>query len=227
MKQTFVLGIFLSIFSFNVIAQDCEAYIPTKEGEKYTYVSKNKKGKAESYYSQELLNKSNVDGGTKFEILNVNYDKDRKMTSEDTLEFFCKGNMFYMDMSHFLNKEQLGAYEESDIEITFENIGYPTDLKPGSELNDGFIQALINAGMPITFKTDITNRKVLGTEEITTEAGTFNTVKVSEDISSKLGFVTVKMSTVSWIKMNIGNIKSETYDKNGNLISSSELISIE
>jgi hypothetical protein len=81
-------------------------------------------------------------------------------------------------------------------------------------------------GMVLTFRTDITNRKVLAKETITTEAGSFKTVKVSEDISSKLGFVKVNMSSINWASANIGNIRSETYDKNGKLLSVTELESI-
>lgn len=227
MKNKLLIAVVALFISSGLFAQNCEAYVPTKVGVKYMYKASNKKGKVQSYYSQELLSKNAEDGGTKFEILHINYDDKKEILNQDTLEFFCKDNMFFIDMGSYLNEEQLGAYDESQIEISFDNIGYPANMKPGTELKDGYVQADINLGMTLTFKTEITNRKVLAYEDITTEAGTFKTIKVSEDISSKIGFIKVKLNTISWVKMNIGNIRTENYDKKGNLSSVNELISIE
>jgi len=229
MKHFFSLFIIQLFFLNFLYSQNCEAYIPTKVGQKLMFQTSNKKGKVQSYYSQELLSKENKDGGTKYEIIQTSYDtsKKRKVTNQDTLEFICKANVFYIDMSSFLNKEQLNAYDESQVTMTFKNIDYPANMKPGMRLNDGFVEAEINVGVPLVFRTDITNRKAESYESVTTPAGTFKTIKVSQDVSSKIGFMTVKMRTISWVKSNIGNVKSESYDKNDRLISVTELIGIE
>ena len=227
MKNTIISLLFVSAFSFNISAQECEAYIPTQQGKKYTYVMKNKKGKIQSYYSQELLKKKNEEGGIKFEILHISYDQKKEITNTDTLEFLCKGDVFYIDMTRYLNEEQMNAYEDAEITVTYDNLGYPLGLQPGTQLEDGYVQAVINAGMPITFRTEIVNRKVESYENIDTEAGTFKTLKISEELVSKMGFVNMNMKSVIWIKTDIGNVKSETYDKRGNLVSYAELISIE
>jgi hypothetical protein len=226
MKRLILLPLIIIISVITIHAQTCEAYIPTKKGINYTYKTTNGKGKIQSYYSQELINSYSEDGGTKFEISQKNYNEKKELIGEDTLEFYCKDNMFYIDMSSYLSKEQMGAYEGAEIEISFDNIGYPQNIEVGTQLKDGYVQAEINMGMVLTFRTDITNRKVLAKETITTEAGSFKTVKVSEDISSKLGFVKVNMSSINWASANIGNIRSETYDKNGKLLSVTELESI-
>lgn len=227
MKKSIIIS-FLTLFLANIaLAQDCEAYIPIETGKKYMFVSKNKKGKIQSYHSQELLRSYDKDGGVNFEILHINYDKKKEVIQEDTLVFMCKDNQFIIDMSRYLNEQQLSAYDESDITITFENLSYPSGLKPGTELKDGYVQAEINAGVPMTFKTEIKNRKVEAFEEIITEAGSFKTLRVSEDMISQMSFMNITMSSRSWIKMNVGTIKTESYDKNGNLLSVTELISIE
>lgn len=153
------------------------------------FQTSNKKGKVQSYYSQELLSKKNHNGGTAFEIIQTSYDtgKKREVISKDTLEFFCKDNAFYIDMNSFLNKEQMKSYDESQITMTFKNISYPFNLKPGMTLDDGFVEAEINAGIPIFFRTDVTNRKAEAYETVTTPAGTFNTIKISENITAKIG----------------------------------------
>ncbi len=229
MKKILLFFITASLIFSSANAQNCEAYIPTKTGQKLMFQTSNKKGKVQSYYSQELLSKENKDGGIAYEIIQTSYDtgKKREITNQDTLTFFCKDNVFYIDMSSFLNKEQTEAYDESQITINSENIGYPANMKPGMKLNDGYVEANINVGIPLVFRTDITNRTVESYESVTTPAGTFKTMKVSEDVSAKVGFITVKMHTVNWVKTNVGNVKSESYDKNDRLISVTELISIE
>ncbi|MCF6366474.1 MAG: hypothetical protein L3J35_09775 [Bacteroidales bacterium] len=227
MKNKLLIVSVIMFISAGLFAQNCEAYVPTEKGVKYTYKTSNKKGKVQSYYSQELLSKKNEDGGTKFEILHINYDDKKELINQDTLFFYCKGNVFYIDMGSYLNEEQLSNYDESLIEITSDNIGYPSNLKPGTELKDGYVQADINVGMTLTFKTDVINREAEAYEDIATDAGTFKTIRVSEDIVSKIGFITIKMKTISWVKTGIGNIKVENYDKKGNLSSVTELVGIE
>lgn len=226
MKTKIIITLSLILLSNYLIAQTCEAYIPTKTGVVQTYVSKDKKDKITGYYSQEILSAENKDGKFVYTISQSNFNAKKELLSQDTLEFFCKDNVFYIDMNSYLNKEQMAAYDESQITFSFENIDYPASLKPGTTLKDGYIQADIFAGITITFRTDITNRKIVAVEDITTEAGKFNAVKMTQDVSGKYGFVKMNMSSVSWMKLNVGTIRSETYDKNGNLISTTELISI-
>lgn len=122
----------------------------------------------------------------------------------------------------------MAAYEDADITIDFDNLSYPANMKVGTVLKDGYIKADIAMEIiNLTFKTDIKNRKVVSSENITTEAGSFKTLKVTEEIATKIGFVTMNMKSVSWVKTNIGNVKTESYDKNNNLISTTELISIQ
>jgi len=229
MKTLFSIIFIGSLILTSLQAQNCKAYIPTEVGQKLMFQTSNKKGKVQSYYSQELLSKKDKDGGTGFEIIQTSYDtgKKREITSQDTLEFFCKNNAFYIDMNSFLNKEQMETYDESQITMTFKNISYPVNLKPGMTLDDGYVKAEINAGIPIVFRTDVTNRKVEAYETITTPAGTFKTIKISENVTAKIGFVTIRMHSINWVKTNIGNVKSESYDKNDRLILVTELISIE
>jgi len=226
MKNKFIITFMLIFVSTYLTAQNCEAYIPTKTGVVQTYVSKDKKDKITGYSSQEIISAENDGGKIVYKIAQSSFDAKKALLSQDTLDFFCENNNFHVDMETYLSKEQLAAYEESEIKITFENIDYPVDLKPGTSLKDGFIQAEINVGMPLIFRTDIVNRKAVANEEVTTEAGTFNTLKITQDVQGKYGFVKVNMSTTSWVIKDIGTVRSETYDKSGKLISSSELISI-
>jgi len=227
MKSKILIAFIFLMSSTIAFAQDCEAYIPTKMNQKLTYKNLDKKGKILSFNSQELISKNNIDGGVEFAVHSVRYDDKKKKTDEDTVKFYCKDNTFYVDMNAYLNKEQLKSYDETQIEINFSEMGYPKNLTVGTTLEDGFVEAVINAGITLTFRTDITDRKVLALEDVTTEAGTFKAFKISQNIVSNLGFMSIKMTGISWIKLNVGDIKSEVYDSKGNLVSSNVLISIE
>jgi len=224
MTQKIILSLIVILFSTGIYSQNCEAYIPTKKGEKVTYKVLNRRGKVESYYSEKVLTVKDEEGKTKYEIQRKNFDKKKKLTTSDTLTYYCENNMFYIDMTSMLSSEQLSSYDEAMVEFEFDNIGYPAGMKVGTTLKDGYIEANILVGIPITFRTDVTSRNVVSSEKITTEAGTFQTLKIEEDVKARIGFVKINMKVKTWVKQGIGNIKSESYDKKGKLITATELV---
>jgi len=225
MIQKFILGLIAIFFASSIYSQNCETYIPTKIGKKLTYKTSNKKGKTESYYSDKLLSVKEEDGATKYAVERKNFDKKKKLTTADTIYYYCKGNSFYIDMSSYISSEEMGKYDEAMVQLDVDNIGYPANMKPGMTLKDGYINADISAGfVPIVFRTDVINRKVVASEQITTEAGTYQTLKITQDLKMKIAFVKVNVSSIIWVKKGIGNIKSETYNKKGGLMSTVELV---
>jgi hypothetical protein len=74
----------------------------------------------------------------------------------------------------------------------------------------------------MTMTVVVTNRKVEAVENITVPAGTYECYKITYDIESKMMFK-VQTKAVEWYSMNIGLVKSETYDQKGKLAGSSEL----
>ncbi|MEA2042487.1 MAG: hypothetical protein U9N85_08035 [Bacteroidota bacterium] len=227
MKQI-ILSLIGVIALFSVQAQDCTAYIINNGNKVAEYVNKNKKGKTESYHSQKLLDKTVKDGQTRYKIEQIYKDKKGKEENRDTLNFYCENGVFNVDMSQYLNQEQYENYEETQISFDFENISYPKNMGVGTTLDDGSVTVSINTGMmTLDFVTTIENREVLAKEKVTTDAGTFSCLKISQDIKSKAGFVTITLKTISWITEGVGVVKSETYNSKDKLMGSSELIRFE
>jgi hypothetical protein len=56
-------------------------------------------------------------------------------------------------------------------------------------------------------------------------AGTFKSHKISQDVATTI-VATTQSHVVSWGALNVGIVKTETYDDNGVLHSSMELIEI-
>ncbi len=99
----------------------------------------------------------------------------------------------------------------------------PYDLIPGDTLENahGSVTAV---GM--TMNVDVTERKVIGSEVLTTPAGTFDCVIVSEHKVEK-GMMRNRITTAhTWYARGVGMVRHDTYDKRGNLETSEALQSI-
>jgi len=130
-------------------------------------------------------------------------------------------------MDGFIPEEQMSAFEDMEMVVTTDEMGYPFDLKPGMQLEDGSIRVEVNSGpMTINMLTNITNRKVEALETVTTTAGTYECLKISQDISGKVGFVKFSASSREWLAENIGTIRSKTLDKKGKVKQITELVKI-
>ena len=66
------------------------------------------------------------------------------------------------------------------------------------------------------------DRKVEKREDITTSAGTFNCIVISQTISTKM-MVRIKASSKECYAENVGMVRSESYNKKGKLLGYSEL----
>ena len=70
--------------------------------------------------------------------------------------------------------------------------------------------------MMMTFKIDITERKVIGEETLNTPAGSFNCFKISQKIVMKT-VLKMEMNSIEWYSKEVGMVKSETYNKKNKL----------
>ena len=63
------------------------------------------------------------------------------------------------------------------------------------------------------------DRRIVGTETIQTEAGSFDCFILEETMTTKVFLMKEVEKTKSWYAYGIGLVKEITYDKNGKLIS--------
>lgn len=227
MKKFLSLFVLIAFFSTNALTQDCTIFIPGDVGTELHYEIKNGKGKLQATYSQKIISIKENGSETVFELLQTHKDpKDpENIIMQDTIGFRCKGNEFYIDMEKYLNQKQLEGFKNMEIKLTTDDLMYPSKLSPGMNLKDGSISIEVGNGI-MNMTTNIVNRKVEAREEITTPAGNFDCYKVSENVQSKVGFIKVNMSNVTWIIQDIGTIRSESYNKRGKLDTVTELVKI-
>lgn len=146
----------------------------------------------------------------------------------------CEGDKLYMDMQSFFENNFAGL-KRAGVEMEVKNayISFPSNMKPGDKLDDAsFVITTKKAGKEfMTVTSTIKARKVEGVEKVTTAAGSWDCMKLSEIHSTKsemMGkqFMSQDTKSIEWFTPGAGVVKMETYDASGKLQMRSELISI-
>lgn len=223
----FILLVFTFMTTKTLIAQDCDFYFPVEKGTKIETTDYDKKGKVTGVGTSTVIENLQV-GNAQVVKVSVSYkatDNETPYQAEYSVK--CENGEFYVNMNNFLDKNALAGYKDMDITVDAEQMTMPANLKPGQVLGNGRVTAKIaNSGVNLmTINTLITNRKVVGNESVTTPAGTFECVKITYDIETKMMFK-VNMSCAQWYSKNVGVVKTENYDKKGKLETSQMITKI-
>ncbi len=224
MKKIIVSAIlFLAIFVLR--AQDCETYFPMQKGAHFEITSFDKKDKKTGRVSHDVTEKTVEGAATIVQVKSTSFDDKVKEISKAEYIVKCENGNFYFDMTFFLNDEQKEAFKGMEVEMDNTYLEFPSDLKDGDKLPDGSLtmRVLNNGVKMMTISINITDRVVNTKEELTTAAGTFTCYKISQNIESKIGFITIKAKSKEWYAKNVGMVKSESYNKNDKYMGKSEL----
>ena len=215
-----------ALLSLPMQAQNCDIFIPYEEGTVLTYTSYNAKGKEVGQSRQTLVSRTEDAGATVFLMRQENLSDKKAEPVEFT--YRCEGDRFIIDMNSFVDPKQQESYKDMQMDITFESIDIPKGVTPGTSLKDGSVTMKVVSDSPINIQTKvlITNRKVEAIESVTTPAGTFECLKISQTITTDMGMMKITIKSVDWIAKNIGNVKSETYNKQDKMVGSQVLTAI-
>ena len=218
-----ILSLAVLIAPIIAAAQDCSMYALSKVGSSTEYNQYDAKQKLTGKSSMKVIKSSPITGGASLDAETAAYDKNGKLLSKDTLSVKCENGVYYFDMSSYYPSKTM---EGGTVEFKGDNLEIPANPVVGQTLKDGLMTVSMIMGtttMNITVK--IFNRKVEAIESVTTPAGTFECVKVSYDIETKMMMV-IKGKGVQWFAKDVGMVKSESYDAKGNLKGSEELAKI-
>lgn len=226
MKKTLLL-VLITFFAISIKAQTCESYYPQEVGKTYIYTDYDKKDKVIGITEKTVVEKNTIKGGIEVKMSEISKDKKGKQTSTREYIVKCVNGNFSMDMESFLNQEQMEAYEEMELEVIADDLTIPESAKVGDELNNGEVIANIsNNGVRVMSMTvTISDRKVESKESITTNAGTFECLKISSNVNLKM-FITFKTTLTEWYAKDIGVVKTESYSNKGKIISKTILTDI-
>lgn len=222
--------LFLTLIVFSVMALKAqETFFPTKEGTVLIYKTFDKKDKLTNTL-QYTIKQVNISGSDMdITYLCESIDPKDKLVFKEEITIHQKGDIIYLDMSNFVNKSAFQQNGEipANIEVTGNNMEIPLNPQPGDVLPDASVAMALKMGfISMKVSADVTNRKVEAIEDITVKGGTFKCYKFSSDINSVAMGIKVKAKSVEWYAKSVGTVKSESYDKNGNLQSRTELIEV-
>lgn len=213
----------------SVIVSAQETFFPTKVGTVLTYKSFDKKAKESGTVRYTIKDVNGSGANLDITYLCEALDPKQSLLYKEEITIHQKGNKLYMDMSNFINK---GAFQQNgqipaEIEITGNNMEIPVNAQPGETLPDANIAMSMKMGfINLKMAANVTNRKVEAKEDITVTAGTFNCYKFSSEVQATAMGINVKSKNTDWYAKGVGIVKSESYDKNGKLQSTFELIDI-
>lgn len=227
MKKTLLLFAAILFGTSSLIAQNnCSKYYPMEEGASFTYSVYNKKGKVEGTTTY-TISKVKSDGGETQSKLSMTYeDAKGKHNFDSDYSMTCTGDGIKIDYMSLMPSQMLDQYEDMDVDIEMDgtDVQLPNNLSTGQQLDDANVTAKMNiSGIKMNVEVSTVNRHIEKQESVTTSAGTFDCYVLSETLKSKSMGVNIEINNKTWLAEGVGMIKSETYKKNGNLESRTEL----
>lgn len=217
MKKIFFFSL-LIMLSATSFSQSCDGLFPMKKGTVIETQSFNAKGKLQGTSRQTILAVDNIDNGVAITMKGEQLDDKGKPEFEQDLKMRCVDDVFYMDMKDMLDPKTMGGFKDMEISFSGTDLAFPARMAVGQTLPDGNIDVSISSSgfSVMNMKLKTLNRKVEGYESVTTPAGTFDCFKITYDMEMKT-IVNVNMKGTQWVAKNTGVVKSEQYDKKGNL----------
>ena len=197
------------------------AFFPMKTGSVQVFVSKDNKGKVTSQARNTI--KAITGGKDAFAIeyeseilddMGIPTDKDKPLVLN--FRVVIKDGLMYLDM-----KGLFGAIDGiNDMQASGTGLKIPSNLAVGQTLEDA--NTRIRIGF-INCLTSMTEGKCLAIEDVKVDAGTFRCHKVSYKTNATVMGIRSEGTVITWYAKGVGTVKSESYDKNGNLLATTEL----
>ncbi len=219
MKKLTQLFIFL-LLPVWMSAQICPEYYPLKTGNSWEVTQYNKKDKVEGINAYSVKEVKELANGYDATVTTTVMNEKGEAEGSGDLVMKCLDGVFYFDMKNFLGESFYQENPDMEITMTANDLQFPATLTEGATLPDANITYQMGSnGMTImTMTINITDRKVVGKESLTTAAGTFEVWKITSRTQSKTGFINTKISAVDYLSMGSGIVKSETYNDKGDLM---------
>ena len=225
-------------FANSAKAQTTETFlVPDPQTAEWSYIETNSSGQhvATYYHSVESMAGDGINGLLKIKIKEVS-----PSTPSDTLTssgyFRFRDGEYMADISASFEEDALadainqlaanGEYTEADVKKATKAV--KDEMKISGEIR-GVPQYPTVGKLPdydFQFKIFIVNmkvlgrdRKIVGTEKVETEAGTYDCFVMEETITTKALLMKDVIKVKSWCAYGVGLVKEVNYDKNGKVTS--------
>jgi len=197
-------------------AQDCSKFLYLQKDKTIETTIYNKKGDPNGKQVYQVSDVSTSGGTMTGKLASEMFDKKGKSIAKGNSSVQCTGGIFSIDMRMMLPQQQAEQANISETEVSGQGnfIDYPIGMKVGDDLKNGsFAMDIKRGGMTQTLAMQITERKVLAQESVTTPAGTWDCFKISAHghLSIKTGpiGIPVNYDYTEWYSPGFGVIKTE------------------
>jgi len=222
MKKWFLIPASALLMAFTSSTQSsggCEGYYMIEKGVTLEYKDYNAKDKLQGSQLTTITELSDVAGVLNATVHSVSKDDKDKVTNEGDFNFTCSSGEITIDMKSMMDQEMMEGFEDMEVSIDQSNLVYPATFTEGQSLPDGTLTMKISSsGMVImTMVMEVVDRKVEKFESVTTPAGTFDCVKLSQTTKMDMGMMKTTVKSIDWFSKSIGSVRNESYDKDGAL----------
>jgi len=133
----------------------------------------------------------------------------------------CDGANYYVDMATYLSQLRSADAAGMDVSVSGDFLAMPEKMVPGEVLRNGQVMLdMMMEGIPtMSLSYKIIHRKVLGKEVVSTKVGDFKCQKVVFDYESSMGLMNLYGTVIEWWTPDMLLVKTEQYNSNGKLTS--------
>lgn len=223
MKKFVFTCILSCVIVISISAQDCSTYYPFSVDTSWEITNYGKKGKTEAVTNYTVTNLKK-EGDTEIATLQTKvFDKNGKSIIDSSYDIVCSGDTVSIDFKSLMNAMMAEQYGDMDVTFTGTDIHLPNNLSVGQILDDANMQMKMSmGGIGMNMNVEMTDRKVVDRESITTPAGTYDCFVLTYTTKVKMGMAR-SFSGKQWIAAGVGMVKQEDYNKKGKVTSSSVL----
>lgn len=197
-------------------AQNCSTYLFLQKDKTIETTIYNKKGETNGKQVYQVSDVSNGGGTITGKLASEMFDKKGKSIAKSNSSVQCNGGVFSIDMRMMLPQQPAEQANQNATQVTGQGnyIEYPSGMKVGDELKDGNLAMdMKNGGLFQTINMQITQRKVLAQESVTSPAGTWDCFKISahSHVSIKTGPIGIPMNYdyTEWYAPGFGIVKTD------------------
>lgn len=224
-KLLSLLFVSLSILSF---AQCENSFFPFKEGITFEQTNFSQKDKIQGKTISKIISVANNEATVENKI----FDSKGKLLTEANYTIICDGNAIKFDFESFIPEETFSQYGDAKVTVDGDFITIPNELAVGQQLEDGSGKVSVDmSAMQMNMDMKLKERKVDTKEMLTTKAGSFDCYKISQNTTVTMDMMgmkrTTETSSISWFAKGVGMVKTENYDKKGDLMGYSVLTSFQ
>ena len=217
MKKTLTLLFTLSITIGLLFSQnDCNPYFSLNKGKSWTTKSYSAKDKYQGKQSFEVTAVEEVNGVVISTIKLISFDKKDKEVFNNDITFECADGVLKMDMSGIVPEDMMQSFSSLDFEMTMDRMSIPKELYIGQKLDDGSLKMTMNGPIPMKLNVILKDRVVESKESLSVPAGDFETFKITY-LTEFTGMGSRVTKNVEYISEGLGVVRSESYNKKGQL----------